>query len=280
MTTKESLLEDFGTWVDAVEADEFLCKLGLEVMSLHTDYASLQKITEAVITQLPFHNLFLLTRPPAPPSCEEIRQDMLEMKGGPCGTMNPFLGTLLRMKGFDVELVSASMMEPDCHLGLLVTLNNYRYYVDAGDGKPYFEPMNTGIPERRMYPSHVFRHFSDGEELVIQYAEGNGTWTTTCTVDLTPRKFKYFAPSISKHYTLEDYGPFSRNLRLVKYPGRKIIGFRNFTMLREESGICIREKVQSVEQLKELTHHYFGNDGLPIEHAIDILVTKRALTNG
>jgi N-hydroxyarylamine O-acetyltransferase len=144
MIDQETLLQDFGTWVTAEEARYFLERLGIHPATLALDYDSLSRIVSAVIMDLPFHNLFLLTRHPHAPTCAEIRADMLGLRGGPCGTMNPFLGALLRVIGFETTLVSASMMEPHCHLGLVVSIDQERYYVDAGDGKPYFEPMRVG----------------------------------------------------------------------------------------------------------------------------------------
>src|SRR4051812_13602056 len=124
MIDHQTLITDFGTWVSEDEANKFLNYLGILPLGIEPCYRFLQQITETIVTQLPFHNLFLLTRPPAAPTPTEIREDMLSYKGGPCGTMNTFLGALLRVKGFEVDLVSATIMEPDCHLGLLVRINN------------------------------------------------------------------------------------------------------------------------------------------------------------
>lgn len=280
MIERTTLITDFGTWISEYEADRFLDNLGVSAFGIEPGYDLLQQITEAVITQLPFHNIFLLTRPPAPPTPNEIREDMLSKKGGPCGTMNTFLGALLRVKGFEVDLVSATIMEPDCHLGLLVSIDKDRYYLDAGDGKPYYEPMKINDTAVKKYPSHCFRYHTDRDNLIIQYQIEPDQWNTTCTVHLVPRKFSFFETSILKHYTDESYGPFSRNLRLVKYPGRKIIGFRNFTYLKEENQEYIRKELPDFESLRNMAELHFGIHQLPIQQAIDLLSKKGAIRNG
>lgn len=280
MNDKDTLISDFGTWLNEEEANWFLDQLSIDSSRIEPNYFYLQKIAEAIITHLPFHNIFLLTRPPKAPSASEIRDDMLNLRGGPCGTMNTFLGALLRIKGFEVTLVSATIMEPHCHLGLLVSIHNNLYYVDAGDGKPYFDPMKIDEFKERRYTSHTYRSFKDGENFIIQYLSEDQKWNTTCSVHLTPRKFHFFEKSIHKHYTEESYGPFSRNLRLVKYPDRKILGFRNFTFLNEADNIYYREELPNLETLRLKAEMHFGLHKLPIQHAIDILVIKGGLING
>lgn len=274
MTDPELQVLRFGTWVQDSEAARFLKTLGLEVASIGTDWDSLKSIVNSFVTRLPFHNLFLLTRPPQSPTAIEIRDDMMRLQGGPCGTMNPFLGALLDSLGYEVTLVAASMMEPNCHLGLLVRIGDERYYVDVGDGKPYFQPMRIGTSEVINVPSHQFRYQTVNNELLLDYRDSSGNWETTCTVHLVPRHFGYFQDSIFKHYSLEDYGPFSRNFRLVCYPGQAILGFRNLVYLHEMDGRCMRDPLPDWQSLENLAIRHFGNLGLPISEAIHKLKKK------
>ena len=71
----------------------------------------------------------MLTGPRRRPTWKEICEQMLCGNGGLCTIRNPFLKVLLAQQGFETFFVSASMEEPDCHIGILVRLNEVDYWL-------------------------------------------------------------------------------------------------------------------------------------------------------
>jgi arylamine N-acetyltransferase len=62
--------------------------------------------------------------------------------GGTCHSLNPYLGELLRVLGYDADLVGADMgPRLNCHTCLRVRLGPVTYHVDVGYGGPFREPI-------------------------------------------------------------------------------------------------------------------------------------------
>ena len=86
---------DFGLILHKNEVVQFAELLELEVADLVPSLDTLKVIITAILRRIPFHNITMLNRPSRSPFIEEIREDMLNGIGGPCGTMNPFIGAFI-----------------------------------------------------------------------------------------------------------------------------------------------------------------------------------------
>ena len=120
----------------------------MEYLGLNPEYLptieNLRKIVQNFLEIVPFQNLTMLIGPMRRPTWDEICEEMLSGNGGLCTTRNPFLKVLLSHLGYTTTFVSASMEKPDCHIGILVRLNDVDYWVDVGNGYPYVEPYPLG----------------------------------------------------------------------------------------------------------------------------------------
>ena len=134
----------------------FMDNLGLNPMGELT-IERLRIIIQQFLARVPFQNLTMLVGPMRRPTWSEICDEMLCGNGGLCTTRNPFLKALLERLGFDVCFVSASMVKPDCHIGLLVFIEGKEYWVDVGNGYPYIEPYPIDSGEVVSHPFFEYR---------------------------------------------------------------------------------------------------------------------------
>ena len=104
----------------------------------------LEQVVAGVVEHVPFQNITMLTGPRQRPSKSWIKKEMLNGLGGLCTVRNPFLYCLLKSLGFEVRFVSSTILEPDCHISLVVTIGEEEWWVDVGNGYPYFSPIRLG----------------------------------------------------------------------------------------------------------------------------------------
>ena len=240
----------FGVDLSNKEVDSFLKSINLEIAPPSFDF--LCQIISSILENTPFQNIYMLTREKIPPSIELIKSDMLTLKGGPCGHINPFLGSLLEKLGYDVSLVPGSMMQPNCHLGLLLFFQNKEYYIDCGDGKPYFNPIPIFKNSNYEGPSHAWRTSKKDNQLTIEYKNKKGDWFTNCTVSLQKVNFDFFEEVIHAHYTKSNYGPFQKGIRFAIYPNKHIRSLRDDTFTYVHGDKLIIQKIDTYFELKKI----------------------------
>lgn len=244
----------FGVELSQTEAISFIKSIGLTVA--YPSFEALSKIILAVLGRIPFQNINMLLREKKSPTIAQIKADMLSLKGGPCGHINPFLGALLEKLGYDISLVSGSMMRPNCHLGLLLTYDKKQYYIDCGDGKPYFQPIPIREYSHYKGLTHEWRSSLKQNQFVIEYKKKEGEWFTNCTVSLQKVNFNFFEKEIHYHYTQDDYGPFQRGLRFAIYPNQEIRSLRDNTFTYVNQNRLIKENINSYRQLKKIYSNF------------------------
>ena len=216
----------FGFFIDDNEFNDFLTLINLSEYEVTFEY--LRNFIRNVTQKIPFQNINMLIRGKGKsPSVEEIKEDMLSGLGGPCGTMNPFIGSILFKMGFDVYLVAGTMENPNDHVALILNWENDKFYVDCGDGQPYFTPISTKNEAQYFHPFKTFRlKIIDHTHFEIHFLVKN-EWVKDVTVNLTQRDFSFFENSIYRHYTDVNYGPFWEGIRFSCYPDSKIVAIRN-----------------------------------------------------
>lgn len=254
-----SVEEKFGFSVTKPESDAFLDLIGLQPHKKSPSYGYLTTILTAVLGTIPFHNITLLTRGRKVPSIEEIKKDLLSGLGGPCGHINPFLGALLDNLGFEVHLVSGSMMQPNCHLALLIYLEEGRFYCDCGDGRPYFYPMSVNTPCTYNHPSLTWRTYPvEKNQFALDVMPPGKAWKRSCTVDLRLRPFSFFEEFIFQHYMDDNYGPFQSGFRLFWYPNQEIFGIRDLTFLSQNEQQFLQADITDSQEFTEILEQHFS----------------------
>ncbi len=254
-------------WLERADVEAFHEQLGLAIE--RPSKPALTRLLAQLLERLPFQNLCMLARPRRAPSLAEVRVDMLDGRGGPCGHMNPFLAALLHELGYGVTLVAGSMQAPDCHIALIVTLAGERLWVDAGNGFPYWEPIPLGDERPRLHPllDHRLRRL-EGDRWQVQHRRaGESEWFGNYDFDLTPRAFDSFTSMIAAHYSQPGYGPFLLGLRANRYPPGRAIVIRDRVLRVVDADHDESRTLDDAGLAAALREHFSGIE-LPLREAL------------
>lgn len=206
-------LED---WLSEEVANQFLMSINIARESPSVDY--LTKLIRACYAQIPFQNLTMLTRPRVAPSREEILRDMLSKTGGLCTTNNPFFCALLHQLGFNVGLISASMKEPDCHIGLIVAIYDDLFWVDLGNGFPYLTPLLITQGSQASHLGFDYELILVGSTVSVnQTILGTKKKKKNQSFIINPVHYSFFNNMRVRHYQEEDYGHFLKGIRINRW---------------------------------------------------------------
>jgi arylamine N-acetyltransferase len=260
-------LED---WLARADVEAFHAQLGLAVEP--PSKPALVALLGRLLDRLPFQNIDMLARPRRAPTLAEIRSDMLEGRGGPCGHMNPFLAALLHELGYAVSLVAANMQAPDCHVALLVDIEGERLWMDVGNGFPYLEPIPLGDEHPRSHPllDHRLRSLGDSRWQIEHRRRGQLEWSRNYDFGLAPRSFDSFAEMIEAHYSRPGYGPFLLGLRAIRFPPCRAIVLRDRVLRLVDAE---RDESHSLDDdgLAAALREHFAASKLPLQQALDHL---------
>lgn len=261
---------DLAGWISDGEADAFLARLGVGFE--RPDLSALRRIVGAYLGRIPFQNVGMLARYGRAPTAAEILGDMRSGRGGPCNVMNPFLAALLSTLGFDVALVSGSMAQPDCHIALAVQIEGRAYWLDAGNGHPYLEPIAFGDDAPRTHAGLTFRLAARGHDTyaVEHLALDGSAFRTSYTFTRETRPLRFFAAMIEQHHTMPGYGPFLTGLRIIRFPGGAMTAIRDDVLLTGRASIQ-RTPIPDYSALLDAVAAHFGDVDLPLDEALRAL---------
>ena len=214
---------------------------------------NLRKIVQNFLEIVPFQNLTMLIGPMRRPTWDEICEEMLCGNGGLCTTRNPFLQVLLSHLGYTVTFVSASMEKPDCHIGILVRLNEVDYWVDVGNGYPYMEPYPLGSKSVASHPFFDYQVIESEGVWQVQHRFKDGQWRTNQTFENRAVPYEFFDEMHEHHYKEIGWGPFLTGLRVNRWSAAG--GF----ILRDEEATSLgqRTAIESAEDLGRWVNQAF-----------------------
>lgn len=258
-------------WISRAEAEIFVGRLGVRFE--RPDLATLGALVRAYLGRLPFQNVGMLARYGRAPSVAEVLEDMRRGRGGPCNVMNPFLATLLAQLGYEVRLVSGSMQQPDCHIALSVELLGRAYWIDAGNGHPYLEPVAFGDDAPRFHAGLTFRltpRSGPAEYAVEHRFTGATAWKTSYTLTLCPRPLRFFARMIEQHHTAPGFGPFLTGLRIIRFPDSALTAIRDNVLMTGREAIQMT-RLDDRRALLDAIAEHFGDVDLPVDEALHAL---------
>ena len=245
--------------LDEGQVNEFLTLLRLEYpRRLGIDW--IRKLLISFFESVPFQNITMLIGPRARPTWDQICADMLSGNGGLCTTRNPFMKALLEAVGYDVEFVSASMVKPDCHIGLIVTISEQQFWIDVGNGYPYVEPYLLGSGAIVSHPFFDYRIKQVGPMHMVEHRFNDGEWKMNQSFELSFVPYEFFDEMHHHHYTDVGWGPFLTGLRLNCWSmdGGSILRDRKGTVMGESTTICNLEElktwIQSVFPMAPFAH--------------------------
>lgn len=261
---------DLAALVSSADAEVFVQRLGVRFD--RPDLESLAALLGAYLGRLPFQNASMLARYGRAPTVAEIQDDMRRGRGGPCNVMNPFLAALLARLGYDVALLSGSMQQPDCHIALSVRLSGRFYWLDAGNGHPYLEPVGFGDDTVRSHAGLMFRLAARGHDVyaVEHLFPGRIDWKTSYTLTLAPRPLRFFAAMIDQHHAEPGFGPFLTGLRIIRFPGGALTAIRD-DLLMTGRAVIKTERLVDRRALDGALVEHFSDVDLPVEEALRTL---------
>jgi len=202
--------------LNQTETNAFLAQIHVERRTPSLDF--LRHIMAGTLSTIPFQNLTMLLRPRIAPTTREIKADMLTGLGGLCTTMTPFLCALLHQLGFHVSLLSASMIQPDCHMGIIVDLDGIEYWADIGNGFPYLEPLPLIHQAEAHHPFFKWRLLQQAGEWHVQHQlKHDPVWRTNQRFTVIPRHYAHFSSMRAAHYSQPGYGPFLTGIRINRW---------------------------------------------------------------
>jgi len=190
---------------------------------------SLRIIVQRFLEHVPFQNLTMLTGPSRRPTWKEICEEMLCGNGGLCTIRNPFLKVLLAQQGFETSFVSASMEKPNCHIGILVRLNEVDYWVDVGNGYPYVEPYPLGSQVVVSHPFFDYRVVEKDGVWWVEHRFNDDSWRSNQSFLKKAVPYQFFDEMHEHHYQEVGWGPFLTGLRINRWS--------------TEGGFILRDKV-------------------------------------
>ncbi len=177
----------------------------------------LQQIIAGVVEHVPFQNITMLTGPRQRPSKSWIKEEMLNGLGGLCTVRNPFLYCLLKCLGFEVRFVSSTILEPDDHISLVVSINEEEWWVDVGNGYPYFSPIRLGDESPQSNWFFQYRLVSRGARYEVQHALPGEEWSLNHHFSPAAVDFSVFDHMHEMHYKQPGWGPFLTGIRVNRF---------------------------------------------------------------
>lgn len=257
--------------IDGEALDAFRRAVKIDGMEPSVD--SLRRITELVLSHVPFTNIMMLVRPRRSPRFDEITDDMLSLRGGPCGHFNPFMNLLLKRIGFDSSLVPAKMQGKLSHMAIVTRIEDDSWWNDFGNGHPYLSPVRLGSPEEVTHAglTYVITRDQDGDFVVRHRYLGDNGFTVDYSFENKPVEFSYFKEMIEKHYTNEKFGPFLTGLRFIRFPEGEMVAIRDRELLLTKDGVLEKHRFINSSELIDAVKEHFAQADYPIEDGLRCL---------
>ena len=220
--------------------------------------ALLGEILMGMYEHIPWQTVSCLATPPELrhlPTAAEIKNAVSSKIGGLCYPLNLYGVTLLRALGYDVTLVSCTVLNRDyahpCIIVHNLTAEGNKHLVDFGTSVPSFRPIPLDFdctsPEYR--DSHLrYRFVRRGDTIIRQHSiatdPGNRKmfkdfavdgWLSFITIHANrPVDVGHFQHTMTKFYTevVEDE-PILTSLRCFAFPNGRLRGIKDTTLLIE-----------------------------------------------
>lgn len=237
-------------------------------MSLQTGPPTLELLAElqlAHLTHVPFENLHVF-------HARGVRTDVDwsypkivdQCRGGWCFELNGCFGALLRALGFKVDYISCQVWSESGewgpaldHLGLLVHLDNERWFVDVGFGDNCLVPLPILDGEHPATPRRA-RVELDGEAFVLTELMPDEGWLRQLRGNLQPRVLSDFTPRSEYLKFAPDLGwstkPFAT--RALDGEGSRVTLRRELLRRRSGSGPYVDVGVAESEWSGLLAEHF------------------------
>ncbi|WP_078427879.1 arylamine N-acetyltransferase [Alkalihalobacterium alkalinitrilicum] len=247
-------------------------------------YKYLEQICNAQLNTFPFENISKLLyfrnhnyNNFEMPSFEKFTKNYSEYNfGGTCYILNSNLMFLLKELGFDCYHV----MLGNEHMGIIVKIENERFYVDCGAAAPFFKPVcfENGIQNITHFGKDKVYLLSvepkSNRYKYVRYTNGkqNGkTWHFNSRQEVKVSDFHEVIEKSNKPNAL-----FMSILRCQLYQTgkqRSVSLVNNKFGIRYSSGETVVKTLSSTEEISKVLLEEFKLPKLPVKEAIEVLKT-------
>lgn len=247
-------------------------------------YKYLEQICNAQLNTFPFENISKLLyfrennyNNFEIPSFELFIKNYRENNfGGTCYILNSNLMVLLKELGFDCYHV----MLGNEHMGIIVNIENERFYVDCGAAAPFFKPVCfekdinyiTHFGKDEVYISPV--DLENNRYKYVRYTNGKQNGKTWHFNSSKVAKVSDFNEAIE--VSNKSNAPFMSILRCQLYQTdnqRSVSLVNNKFSTRYSSGETVVKILSSKEEINKVLSKEFNLPKLPVKEAIEVLKT-------
>jgi N-hydroxyarylamine O-acetyltransferase len=187
--------------------------------SLALTAEALRELQVAHLMAVPFENLSIHAGEPIVLDDDALFEKIVvRRRGGFCYEANGLFAALLRALGFEVEMISAEVANPEGvfgpefdHLALLVTIDE-RWLVDVGFGDSFREPLALDNRTEQKQKGRAYRIDSDGTHLIVKWREDkrDSEWKVQYRFTLRPHEYSDYEEMCRYHQT-SPLSHFTRN---------------------------------------------------------------------
>jgi len=256
-------MSDFEISFTKEEIRDFLERIEIEESELSEEF--LKSIISGIIEHIPFQNISMLTNERIRPSEEMIKSDMLSGMGGLCTVRNPFIHEFLRALGFNVRFISSTMKEIDCHISLIVNINDIDWWVDVGNGFPYIEPVMIGDASVKSNWFMSYKLVFKKNRYHVYHKLNTGIWKSNHHFSIGKVEYSIFDRMHELHYSQPEWGPFLTGLRVNRFWGNGGVIIRD----ERASSPSGEETIDSAIKLDYFLNRWFLKKGFT--ECIDIV---------
>jgi len=167
---------------------------------------TLRSLHRAHLLAVPFENLDIHLGRPIRLEAALFEKIVRQRRGGFCYELNGLFALLLSALGFEVELLSARVMNEGQpgpafdHLALLVKLEE-SWLADVGFGDSFVEPLRLQDEIEQVQHAGAFRLLRNAEQWRLQARTREGDWQSQYLFTLTPHTLADFAGMCHYHQT-------------------------------------------------------------------------------
>ncbi|MET0622021.1 MAG: arylamine N-acetyltransferase [Pyrinomonadaceae bacterium] len=226
---------------------------------------TLRGLHVAHLLAVPFENLSIHAGEPVVLEDAALFEKVVaRRRGGFCYELNGLFAALLTALGFEVEMLSAGVMNragefgPDFdHMTLLVKLEE-RWLADVGFGDSFVEPLLLDERGEQRQGTRSYRIAEDGDRLTLFQKEAGGEWVAQYRFGLTPRVYADYAEMCHFQQTSPE-SHFTRGrvcTRLTPEGGR--VTLSELRLIETDAGGRRERELSGEEEYTAALREHFG----------------------
>ncbi len=239
--------------------------------SLSPTAQTLRQLHVAHLLTVPFENLSIHWGEPIVLDDEALFEKVVvRRRGGFCYELNGLFASLLRALGFDVLMLSASVMNgrgefgPEFdHMTLMVTLVE-RWIVEVGFGDSFREPLRLAERAEQEQGERAYRIEEDsGGRLILIERGERGEWKPLYRFSCEPHVYKDYAAMCHHHQTSpESHFTQQRICSLATEEGRMTLSGMRLIITR--GGERQERELENEKEYAEVLRTHFGIEVPPM----------------